>query len=108
MKLLNQMPVARLASDPVPPAPLTDDEAAFIKETVQRFYGSAAIVRNYGPLASRIDLHIEVNGHQVMEKYECIGVLWTQIDREITIEVSAPNARCRGNVKLAYRQGIIL
>ena len=94
--------------DPVPPAPLADWEAAFIKQTVQRFYGLEAIVRSYGPLPSRLDLHVETDMPEGMEKYDCIGVLWTRIDRSITIEISKRDARRRGNVKLAYRQGVIL
>jgi len=107
-EVTNPMPAARPRLDPVPPAPVTDEEAAFIKQTVQRFYGPAAIVRNYGPLASRLDLHIEVDQQGWVDEWECIGVLWTRIDRQITIEVSARNARRRGLVKLAYRQGVIL
>jgi len=108
MKSIDPMPVARPPRDPVPPAPVTDEEAEFIKETVLRFYGPAAIVRNYGSLPSRLDLHIEVDRREGMEKYDCIGVLWTRIDRPISIEVSRPNAQRRGNVKIAYRQGVIL
>jgi hypothetical protein len=106
--MTNPMPVARPPLDPVPPAPVTEEEAAFIKQTIQSFYGSAAIVRNYGPLPSQLALHIEADRHEGIDKWACIGVLWTRIDRQITIEISGPNARRRGNVKLAYRQGVIL
>jgi hypothetical protein len=103
------MPVARPASDPVPPASLTDDEAAFIKETVQRFYGPGAMVRNYGPLASRLALHVEADKYPGLELYECLGVLFTRIEREqITLEVTNRKGRGYGRPKLAYRQGIVL
>lgn len=72
LKVTNPMPVARLCPDPRPPAPLTEEEATFIKQIVQRFHGPAAIVRNHGPLPSRLDLHIELDKHGGAEKCECI------------------------------------
>ena len=103
------MPVARPPSDPVTPAPVTEEEAAFIKATVQRFYGPAAIVRNYGPLPSRLELHVEADQFPGMERWECLGILLTRLDRaQITLEVTKRRSRGNGRPKRAYRQGVIL
>jgi hypothetical protein len=103
------MPVARPPADPITPAPVTEEEAAFIKATVRQFYGPEAIVRNYGPLPSRLDLHVEADQFPGIERWECLGVLFTRIDREqITIEVTKRRSRGHGRPKLAYRQGVIL
>jgi hypothetical protein len=103
------MPVARLPSDPVAPARVTEEEAAFIKATIQRFYGPAGIIRNYGPLPSRLDLHVEADQSPGTERWECLGILFTRIDRDqITLEVTKRLSRGHGRPKLAYRQGVIL
>jgi hypothetical protein len=44
-----------------------------------------------------------------MERYECLGILFTRINREqITLEVTKRRSRGHGRPKLAYRQGVIL
>jgi hypothetical protein len=74
------MPVADPQSPPVPPAPLSVDEAAFIKVTVQRFYGHEAVIRSFGPDPSRIEIHVETDCPSGMEHYDCSGILFTRID----------------------------
>ncbi len=103
------MPVACPPSDPVAPVPVTEEEATFIKATVQRFCGPQAIVRNYGSLPSRLDLHVEADQLPGPERYECLGILFTRINREqITLAVTKRRSRGHGRPKLAYRQGVIL
>ena len=43
-----------------------------------------------------------------MELYDCLGVLFTKIDRPIGLTVTKRGSRVFGSAKLAYRQGIIL
>jgi hypothetical protein len=103
------MPVAKPSSPPEIPAPLSADETAFIKETVKRFYGEDAVVRNYGPNPARMNLHVETDRDIGMGKYDCLGVLFTRIEREyVSLEVTRRGTRIHGNSKLAYRQGVIL
>ena len=88
---------------------MTEEEAAVIKATVQRFYGPQAVVRNCGPLPSRLDLHVEADQLPGIERYECLGSLFTRIDRDqITLAVTKRRSRGHGHPKLAYRQGVIL
>ncbi|WP_156347636.1 hypothetical protein [Sphingomonas sp. Leaf9] len=100
------------ASPPIParlPASFQAEERSFIKQAVERFYGSDAIVRNYGPDPDRLDLHVETDVDPSMERYDCLGVLLTRIDRDrVSLEVTKRGTKVRGNAKLAYRQGIIL
>ncbi|KQN73508.1 hypothetical protein [Sphingomonas sp. Leaf62] len=100
------------ASPPIParlPASLQAEERSFIKQAVERFYGSDAIVRNYGPDPDRLDLHVETDVDPSMERYDCLGVLLTRIDRDrVSLEVTKRGTKVRGNAKLAYRQGIII
>jgi hypothetical protein len=71
------------------PAPLQDDERGFIKEVVERFYGSDAVVRNYGPDPNQLELHVEADAGPDMRKYGCLGVLLTRIDRhQVSLEVT--------------------
>jgi hypothetical protein len=102
------MPVSNPQSPPVPPAPLSGDEAAFIKATVKRFYGDEAVIRSFGPDPSRIDIHVETDCPNGMERYDCLGVLFTRIDRPIGLTVTKRGSRVFGSAKLAYRQGVIL
>lgn len=96
------------ASPPIP-APLPDEEREFIKEVVERFYGSDAVVRNYGPDPNRLELHVETNAGPDMRKYDCLGVLLTRIDRhQVSLEVTMRGSKVRGSAKLAYRQGVVL
>lgn len=103
------MPVARPASLPVPPAPVTAAEATYIKQTVRRFYGDGAVVRNYGPSPSRLLLHVETDVEPGMELHECLGWLMCEIQRDqIGLDVTKRGKRIRGTAKLAYRQGEVL
>ncbi|WP_165190667.1 hypothetical protein [Caulobacter soli] len=96
------MPVARPASPPVSPASPSLAEAAHIKETVRRFYGENAIVRNYGPDPKRLQLHVEADFEAGMERHDCLGWLMCEIVRDaISLEVTKRGARIRGNAKLA-------
>lgn len=102
------MPVASPPVPPKKPAALRKDEVEFIKEAVACFYGIDAVIRNFGPDANCLQLHIETDAENDMRKYDCLGILLTRIDRQINLEVTKRGARVRGNAKLAYRQGIIL
>jgi hypothetical protein len=103
------MPAASPQIPAKSPAALEDDERRFIKEVVERFYGSDAVVRNYGPDPDRLELHIETEAGPDMRKYDCLGVLLTRIDRhQVSLEVTKRGTKARGSAKLAYRQGIIL
>ena len=94
---------------PAPPFPLSDAESAFIKETVMRFYGENAVVRNFGSDPKRMDIHVETDVDPDMRKYDCLGVLLTRIERDqISLEVTKRCTKVRGNAKLAYRQGTVL
>jgi hypothetical protein len=103
------MPVAKPQSARVDPAPLTSGEAKFITETVKRFFGDEAVVRSYGPDPARLAIHVETDRDPGMDKYDCLGVLMTRIERDqISLEVTKRGRRVRGDAKLAYRQGIVL
>ena len=44
-----------------------------------------------------------------MERYDCLGVLLTRIERkQISLEVTRRGEKPRGSAKIAYRQGIII
>ncbi len=73
-----------------------------------RFFEGDAVVRNFGPDPKRLELHVETDADTDMRRYECLGVLLTRIDRQISLEVTKRGAKARGSAKLAYRQGVIL
>lgn len=103
------MPVAQPSTPPVAPAPVSAAEASFITDTVKRFYGDDAIVRNYGPDPARLTLHVETSRDIGLAEYDCVGVLMTRIEREqISLDVTRRGTRIFGSAKLAYRQGVIL
>ncbi|WP_316161226.1 hypothetical protein [Bradyrhizobium sp. SZCCHNRI20481] len=103
------MPAAKPQRPPQPPAPLSADEVIFIKDTIKRFYGDDAIVRNFGPDPARMELHVETGRDIGIAHYDCCGVLMTRIDRDqIALEVSRRGMRIKGRAKLAYRQGVVL
>lgn len=88
---------------------MSQGEIEFIKETVQRFYGADAVIRNFGPDPDRLEIHVETDAETDMRKYDCLGVLLTRIDRaQISLEVTSRGKKVRGSAKLAYRQGVIL
>jgi hypothetical protein len=103
------MPQAHPPKEPKQPAPLTRDEAEFIRQTVRRFYGDDAVIRNYGPDPKRLALHVETNVEPGMEQYDCVGVLMCEIARDqISLDVTKRGRRIRGNAKIAYRQGEVI
>ncbi|WP_316177679.1 MULTISPECIES: hypothetical protein [unclassified Bradyrhizobium] len=103
------MPAAKPQCPPQPPAPLSADEVIFIKDTIKRFYGDDAIVRNFGPDPARMELHVETGRDIGIAHYDCCGVLMTRIDRDqIALEVSRRRMRIKGRAKLAYRYGVAL
>lgn len=103
------MPQARPAAPPVPPAPLRPEEARFIRETVQRFYGETAVVRSYGPDPSQLALHVETDVEPGMELHDCLGVLMCEINRDqISLEVTRRGRRIFGDAKIASRQGEVI
>ncbi|WP_206757247.1 hypothetical protein, partial [Sphingomonas sp. CFBP 8765] len=84
-------------------------EVEFIKQTIQRYYGTDAVIRNFGPDPNRLEVHVETDAENDMRKYDCLGVLLTRIDRaQISLEVTSRGEKPRGSAKLAYRQGMIL
>ena len=103
------MPAAKPQGFPGPPAPLSADEVIFIKDTIKRFYGDDAIVRNFGPDPARLQLHVETSRDIGVARYDCLGVLMIRIDRDqITLEVTRRGTRIYGHAKLAYRHGVAL
>lgn len=103
------MPKARPPQDPVSPAPLSEDEAAFILATVRQFYGDDAVVRNYGPDPRRLLLHVETDKPESLEKHTCLGVLMCEIASDyITLVATTRGRRIWGDAKIAYRQGVII
>jgi hypothetical protein len=103
------MPKAKPAAPPQAPAPLSEHEERFILETVRRYYGSDAVVRNWGPDPKRLCLHVESDRDIGLERYECAGLIACEIVRDhIGLDATRRGERIRGNAKLAYRQGEIL
>jgi len=103
------MPAAKPQSPPEPPAPLSEQEAVFIKDTVRRFFGDDAVVRNFGSDPTCLALHVETDRDIGMAKYDCLGVLMTRIDRaSIGLDVTRRGTRIHGSSKVAYRQGVII
>jgi integrase len=103
------MPKARPRIEPVPPAPMTPTEADFVKQTVRRFYGNDAIVRNYGPDPKRLELHVETDVEPGMERHECLGLLMCDLMRDyVGLEVTKRGRPARGSAKIAYRQGEVI
>jgi hypothetical protein len=103
------MPAAHPPVLPASPAPINDVEARLITETIRRFFGDDAVVRNYGPDPARLALHVEANRDIGMAEYDCLGELMARIDRnQISLDVTRRGTRVFGNAKLAYRQGTIL
>ncbi|WP_277968234.1 hypothetical protein [Sphingomonas echinoides] len=102
------MPAARPQSLPTTPVPLLGEDARFISETIRRFFGEDIVLRNISRDPERIAIHVETDREVSMEKYDCLGVLMTRIDRPIGIEVTRRGTRVHGDAKLAYRQGVIL
>lgn len=99
------------ASPPVPPrtpAPLREGEREFIREAVERFYGHDAVVRNFGPDPDRLELHVETDADVDMRKYDCLGMLLTRIERQVSLEITKRGTKPHGSAKVAYRQGVIL
>lgn len=81
----------------------------FIKETVERFYGTGVVVRNFGPEPSSLEIHVETNTDAGMERHECLGILMARISRDqFDLTVTKRGARIFGKVRIAYRQGAIL
>jgi hypothetical protein len=104
------MPKADPRLAPLSPFPLEDNEALFIKDTVRRFYGADAVVRNFGPERDRLMLHVEASqlpeGHGY---WDCCGIINAKIDRsQISLCVTKRGQRLRGEAKIAYRQGTVL
>jgi hypothetical protein len=91
------MPVARPQISPVAPAPLTDEEATFIADTVKQFFGEDVVLRNYGPTPDRIEIHVETDREVGMEKHDCLGILITRIDRQISLDFTKRGERVFGN-----------
>jgi hypothetical protein len=103
------MPQAKPPTPPKTPAPLTSGEERYIMDTVRRYYGADAVVRNWGPDPQRLNRHVEADQDIGLQRHECLGVLMCEIVREqISLESTKRGERIRGNAKLAYRQGVVL
>lgn len=88
---------------------MTPTEADFVKQTVRRFYGNDAIVRNYGPDPKRLELHVETDVEPGMERHECLGLLMCDLMRDyVGLEVTKRGRPARGSAKIAYRQGEVI
>lgn len=101
------MPAARPQAPPIIPVPLTGEETRLISETVRRFIGEDVVLRNFTRDPEHIAIHVETDRKVGMEKYDCLGVLMTRLNRPIDIEVTRRGTRVRGNAKLAYRGGVV-
>src|SRR5262245_38624587 len=102
------MPKAHPPLEPVAPFPLTNEEATFIKETVHRFFGDDAVIRNFGPDRNSLLIHVETSQSRPFDRDDCLGILFCRIDRGIDLTVTKRGSRVRGLAKIAYRQGTIL
>ena len=103
------MPEASPPLPPQSPAILEEHDANFIKETIRRFYGEDAVIRNYGPDPDSLQLHVEANVGRDMRLYDCLGVLFTRIDRpSVSLERTKRGSKIHGSAKIAYRQGVII
>ena len=100
------------ASPPIPaqePTALEEDEAIFIRETIKRFYGGDAVIRNYGTDPDQLELHIEADVGEDMRLYDCLGILFTRTERQsISLNVTKRGTKVQGSAKIAYRQGVII
>lgn len=78
-------------------------------DTVRRYYGTNAVVRNWGPDPRRLNLHVEADQDIGMPHHECLGLLMCEIVRDqISLDSTKRGERVHGSAKLAYRQGVIL
>ncbi len=102
------MPVAKPPLPPMTPAALSDEEVSFIKETVCKFYGDAATIRNFGPDQNHIQLHVEADRDSAHERWDCLGILMTRIERSTSLTVTTRGSKVVREAKLAYRQGVVL
>lgn len=102
------MPAAKSPLPPIAPWPISDAEAAFIKETVERIFGADAVVRNFGSNPAELDLHIETSTTSGLKLDDCKGYLWCRIERPISLIATERGTRVHGAAKIAYRQGVIL
>jgi hypothetical protein len=102
------MPSAEPPLQPIAPWPLSDAEAAFIRETVERVLGADTVVRNFGTDPDRLDLHVETSTAPGLKLDECKGHLWCRIERPVFLIATKRGTRAYGPAKVAYRQGIIL
>jgi len=103
------MPQAKPPVPPKPVAELSAAEAALVREAVDRIFGSDAVVRNYGTLASELRLHVEAQDVAEPRVSELLGLLYARFDRDrIGVGFSKRGARISGDTKIAYRQGTVL
>ncbi len=78
-------------------------------DVVRRYYGPTAVVRNWGPDPRRLLLHVESDMEIGSLRYECLGYLMCEINRDyIDLDNTRRGERVRGNAKVAYRQGVVL
>jgi hypothetical protein len=103
------MPAAKPPLTPTVPCVLEDEEIVFIKQTVHRFYGEAAVIRNFGSDPNHLQLHVEADCEGASERWECLGVLMTRTRRkQISLAVTKRGTKIVREAKLAYRQGAVV
>jgi hypothetical protein len=88
---------------------LKKKKRSFNEKVIERLYGPYAIVRSHRLHSKQLELHVDINANPSIEKYDCLRVLLTRIDRDrVGLKISKCGTKARGGSKLAYRQGIIL
>lgn len=103
------MPHAKPPAPARTPAPLSDAEASLIRAAVLRIFGQDAVVRNCGPDAAVLWLHVEAEDVEEPRVSELLGLLYARIDRHrIGVGFTKRGTRVTGDTKIAYRQGIVL
>lgn len=81
---------------------------SFIKYIVRKFFGDGAIIRNFGPDPNHIELHVEADKDGSSERWDCLGILMTRIERNTSLTVTRRGSKVEREAKLAYRQGVVL
>ena len=103
------MPKARPPLAPEPPAPLQAGEAEVIKLVICHYYGADAVIRNWGPDPTKLLLHVETSlKKHDWTRYDCLGALFTRIDRKEIDLIVTRRGWPHGSAKIAYRQGVVL
>jgi hypothetical protein len=97
------------AVDAFSPARLSEADRAFVRETVERFFGPEAAVHAIRYFEQLV-LHVVVPGIEPGDsrKYDCVGVLYTRLDHSVLMSVERPNWPVHGPGRIALRRGELL